>query len=276
MYARPGTGMTTAAELAAHPLCQLARVLTWGALGLLAYGVINWVAGQDWFALHTIEVKTPTEHVTEAQIRLVAERRVRGTFFTVDLERVRSSLEKLPWVREARVERRWPDTLVVSLVEHVPLARWNDTALVSQTGSIFVAAVSQPLPRLHGPDGSSAEVVNAFHAYQSALAPLAMTIAELRLTPRRAWRLRLDNGMQLALGREQAGARLARFVALYPRLFTADAATSKATPTGTAAVPEAAEAAPAPVHPVTVDLRYPDGFAIRMPPGASPFKPSTT
>lgn len=266
--------MTTAAELAAHPLCQLARVLTWGALGLLAYGAINWVAGQDWFALRTIEVRTPTEHVTEAQIRLVAERRVRGTFFTVDLDRVRSSLEKLPWVREARVERRWPDTLVVSLVEHVPLARWNDTALVSQTGNIFVAAVSQPLPRLYGPDGSSAEVVTAFHAYQSALAPLAMTIAELRLTPRRAWRLRLDNGMQLALGREQAGARLARFVALYPRLFTADAATSEASPMATAADPETAGTAP--VHPVTVDLRYPDGFAIRMPHGASPFKPSTT
>ena len=58
--------MTTSAELAAHPMCQLARVLTWGALGLLAYGVINWVAGQPWFALHTIEVKTPMAHVTEA------------------------------------------------------------------------------------------------------------------------------------------------------------------------------------------------------------------
>ena len=107
----------TSPELAAHPLSQVARVLTWGALGLLAYGAASWVAAQPWFALHTIEVKTPVAHVTEAQIRLVAERQVRGTFFTVDLEHVRNSLEKLPWVREARVERRWPDTLVVSLTE---------------------------------------------------------------------------------------------------------------------------------------------------------------
>ncbi|MBT9567451.1 MAG: cell division protein FtsQ/DivIB [Thiobacillus sp.] len=265
--------MTTSAELAAHPMCQLARVLTWGALGLLAYGAINWVAAQDWFALHTIEVKTPTQHVTEAQIRLVVERRVRGTFFTVDLERVRSSLEKLPWVREARVERRWPDTLVVSLVEHVPLARWNDNALVSKTGDVFVAAVNQSLPRLYGPNGSSGEVVAAFRAYQSALTPLSMTIAELRLSPRRAWRIRLNNDMQLALGREQAGTRLARFVALYPRLFPANPVASTAIESG--AVPTQA-AADVPMHPVTVDLRYPDGFALRMPRGASPFKPSTT
>jgi cell division protein FtsQ len=263
--------LTTPPELASHPLAQVARVLTWGALGLLAYGAVSWLVAQPWFALRTIEVKTPMAHVTEAQVRLVAERKVRGTFFTVDLERVRESLEKLPWVREARVERRWPDTLVVALTEHVPLARWNDNALVSETGEVFIAALGQPLPRLFGPDDSSYEVVDAYRRHQAALAPLGMSISELRLTPRRSWRIRLDNGMQLALGRLQPDERLARFVALYPRLFSAQAAGP--TPTGTAV--KGAVAA-APVTPVTVDLRYSDGFAIRMPNGVSPFKSSTT
>jgi cell division protein FtsQ len=253
----------TSPELAAHPLSQVARVLTWGALGLLAYGGVSWVAAQPWFALHNIEVKTPVAHVTEAQIRLVAERQVRGTFFTVDLERVRNSLEKLPWVREARVERRWPDTLVVSLVEHVPFARWNDDALVSTAGDVFGAAVSTKLPRLVGPEGSSAEVVAAYRRYQAALAPIGMTIDELRLSPRRAWRLRLDTGMQLALGRIQTDARLARFVSLYPRLFGPQPAT-------------AGQAVAAPAVPLMVDLRYTDGFAVRMPNGVTPFKPSET
>jgi cell division protein FtsQ len=246
-------------ELDAHPLCQVARVLTWGALGLLAYGATSWVAAQPWFALHGLEVKTPVTHVTEAQIKLVAERQVRGTFFTVDLERVRSSLEKLPWVREARVERRWPDTLVVSLTEHVPLARWNDDALVSQAGEVFVAAVSAKLPRLLGPEDSSAEVVAAYRRHQAALAPLGLTISELRLTPRRAWRIRLDNDMQLALGREQTDARLTRFLALYPRLFGTQPVVAGQT-----------LAAAAPLAPAAVDLRYPDGFAFRMPGGSMP------
>ena len=269
----------TSPELAAHPLNQVARVLTWGALALLGYGVISWVGAQPWFALRSIEVKTPVAHVTEAQIRLVAERQVRGTFFTVDLdavrgtfftvnlENVRSSLEKLPWVREARVERRWTDTLVVSLTEHVPLARWNDNALVSESCEVFAAALDQPLPRLAGPEGCSAEVVDAYRRNQAALAPLGMKISELRLSPRRAWWMRLDNGMQLALGRLQTDARLARFVSLYPRLFAAQ--------TAAGASPLSANPA-APIAPLTVDLRYPDGFAVRMPHDASPFKPSKT
>jgi cell division protein FtsQ len=263
--------LTTPPELASHPLAQVARVLTWGALGLLAYGAVSWLVAQPWFALRTIEVKTPMAHVTEAQVRLVAERKVRGTFFTVDLESVRESLEKLPWVREARVERRWPDTLVVTLTEHVPLARWNDNALVSETGEVFIAALGKPLPRLLGPEDSSYEVVDAYRRHQAALAPLGMSISELRLTPRRSWRIRLDNGMQLALGRLQADERLARFVALYPRLFAAQAAATA--PTGTV-VPGAV--ANVPITPVSVDLRYSDGFAVRMPHDASPFKPSTT
>lgn len=270
--------MSMSPELAAHPLCQLARALTWGALGLLTYGGVSWLAAQPWFALHTLEVKTPTTHVTEAQIRLVAERRVRGTFFTVDMESVRNSLEKLPWVREARVERRWPDTLVVSLAEHVPLARWNDHALISDAGEVFVAAVNQPLPRLFGPDDSSTEVITAYRHHQAALAQLGMTISELRLSPRHAWRIRLDNGMQIALGREQADVRLARFVALYPRLFAEQAVTGSSTPSAGAPsdLPAASIAPAAQMTPDTVDLRYPDGFAVRMPNGASPFKPSAT
>ena len=263
------------AELAHHPLNQVARVLTWGALGLMAYGVTSWVMAQPWFALTTLEVKTPVAHVTEAQIRLVADRRVHGTFFTVDLDNVRESLEKLPWVREARVERRWPDTLVVSLVEQEPLARWNDNALVNAEGGVFVAAADGELPRLSGPEDSSAEVVAAYRRYQAALATLDMRIAELRLSPRRAWSIRLDNGMQLMLGRQQTDVRLARFVSYYPRLISAQAAPASVqavSMAGTAVAPKPA----APILPLSVDLRYADGFAVRMPNGVSPFKPSPT
>ena len=69
--------------------------------------------------------------------------------------------------------------------------------------------------------------------------------------------------MTLALGRLQTDARLARFVVLYPRLFG-----PKSAKDGQAAV--------APAAPLMVDLRYTDGFAVRMPNGVTPFKSSET
>lgn len=232
---------------AIHPLQQLSRGLTWLASGLLLYGVVSWILAQPIFALRSVEVAAPVVHVTQAQVKLVTERHVRGNFFSVDLEQLRSAFEKLPWVREARVARRWPDTLVVSFSEHVPLARWNDAALLNQQGEVFAAALDAPLPHLHGPENSHGEVAQTYLAYQRQLTTVGRKIGVLQLSPRRAWRLRLDGGTEIMLGRTDPAVRLTRFIALYPKLF--------------------ANPAQAPVY---VDLRYADGVAVRMPRGVTP------
>lgn len=233
-------------EQAIQSLQQLSRALVWIAGALLAYGFASWLLAQPFFALRNVEVVAPVAHVTAAQVRLVTDRHVRGNYFTVDLEQLRHAFEKLPWVREARVTRRWPDTLVVSFAEHVPLARWNDDALVNRQGEVFVAALDTPLPQLAGPLHSSGDVTRAYLAYRQQLAKIGRSVAELKLSPRRAWRLRLDDGSEIMLGRTDASERLARFVQLYPRL-VAD-----------------------PQHaPTYVDLRYADGFALRLPAGAA-------
>lgn len=230
-----------------HPLQQLSRGLTWLASALLLYGIVSWILAQPIFALRSVDVAAPVVHVTQAQVKLVTDRHVRGNFFSVDLEQLRSAFEKLPWVREARVARRWPDTLVVSFSEHVPLARWNDAELLNQQGEVFAAALDAPLPHLRGPENSNSEVAQTYRTYQQQLATVGRKLDELQLSPRRAWRLRLDDGTEIMLGRTDPAARLARFLALYPKLY--------------------ANPAQAPRY---VDLRYADGFAVRMPRGATP------
>jgi len=229
-------------EPATQPIEQLSRALTWAAIALLLYGVGNWLLAQPMFALHKVDVVAPVAHVTEAQIRLVTDRHVRGNFFSVDLEQLRSAFEKLPWVREARVTRRWPDTLVVSFTEHVPLARWNDAALLNEQGEVFEAALDADLPHLQGPPTSGNEVTQAYLDYQKQFARVGRSIKELQMSPRHAWRLRLDDRTEIMLGRTDAAARLARFIQLYPKLV----------------------ADPLQV-PSYVDLRYADGFALRLP-----------
>lgn len=233
-------------EPAIAPIQQLTRALVWLAAALFAYAFGAWLVSLPVFALKNVELATPVAHVTEAQVKLVAERYVRGNFFTVDLEAVRNAFEKLPWVREARVSRRWPDTLEIALTEHVPLARWNDAALVSQEGEVFAAAYDQDLPRFVGPDRASQQVAAAYRQYQQQLSRIGRTIRVLQLSPRRAWRMTLDDGSEITLGREAMEARLARFVALYPKLFAAPAA-----------------------PPAYVDLRYADGFAVRSKPAVA-------
>ena len=229
-------------EQTTQPIHQLSRALTWAASALLLYGVGSWLLAQPIFALHKVDIIAPVTHVTPAQVRLVTDRHVRGNFFSVNLEQLRGAFEKLPWVREARITRRWPDTLVVAFSEHVPLARWNDAALLNQQGEVFAAALDANLPHLNGPENSNGEVAQAYLAYQKQLASVGRSISELQLSPRRAWRMRLDDGTEIMVGRSDATARLTRFIQLYPKLF--------------------ADPLQAPTH---VDLRYADGLALRLP-----------
>ena len=194
------------------------------------------------FAVREVEVAGQLEHVTEEQLAAVARHAVRGTFFTLDIGQARRQFEKLPWVRKVEVRRQWPARLELEVEEHVALARWGDTALVNSHGEVFEAATDQMLPTFIGPPGQAEEMTRQFRRFEAALAPIERHVARLTLSARAAWRLELDDGLTLELGRSDMDTRLARFVMVYDRTLGRLPSTV--------------------VH---VDLRYAKGFAIRLP-----------
>ncbi len=169
--------------------------------------------------------------------------RVAGNFFDVRLGDVRSALEALPWVRRVGVRRVWPDRLEVEIEEHVALARWSDGGLVNTYGERFPGKPEGALPLFVGPRGSEAEVTRAYASFSQAVAPLGAHPDQVVLTARYAWQLHLDSGVHLMLGRgsEAALGRLERFVAVL-----------------------AASQGRMATRFEYVDLRYPNGFALRV------------
>jgi cell division protein FtsQ len=155
------------------------------------------------------------------------------------LDAVRDAARRVPWVRDAAVRRKWPDTVVITFTAHDALARWGDGQLVSPQGVVFPGSDTAALPRFRGPDGSSAAMAVQFPPIARALAPLGSPIARFDLSARGAWQATLANGLVIELGRADVVARAERFAAMWPRL--------------------AGEGLASPV----VDLRYPNGFAIK-------------
>jgi cell division protein FtsQ len=189
-----------------------------------------------------VTVQGELEHTTRSEIEAALYQRVSGNFFSVDVIAVRNALERLPWVRRAAVRRVWPDRLEATLEEHVALAHWGDGALVNTHGERFAGGSNEALPRFSGPRGSESEVARRYARFDAVVAPLGARVEEVILTPRLAWQLKLDNGVRLALGRDADAAevRLARFV--------------QSTAKGL-------------IRYDYVDLRYPNGFALRTPEG---------
>lgn len=223
------------------------------ANALIAFSVLAVLYGVAYYILHlpslfpvrAVHLGAIPHRVDARQVLAVARDEVRGNLLTADIEHLRKSLESLPWVRSASIRRKFPDALVVNLEEHRAVARWNDSGLVNQQGDVFVADSEQELPQFVGQDGESAEILHNHAQFNQQLQMLGLSVAQIALSPRHAWRLRLSNGVLLELGHEDLEQRLARFVAVQ----VADKAGRRA---------EALAAAR------YVDLRYRNGFAVRQ------------
>lgn len=212
------------------------------------------------FPLYSVRLNTAPQRVVAPEVLQVVRSEVQGNFFTVDIKRLRQSLEKLPWVRNVSIRREFPHRLAVQLEEHQALARWNNSArfdpstgsgqallrteLVNRQGEVFVAESEQALPGFIGQASDSNEVAQRYAQFSQQLAALNLQVAQLALSPRHAWQMRLSNGMVLELGSEDMQQRLARFVAGYPHIEM-----HRAEDKGTVK------------H---VDLRYRNGFAVRQ------------
>ncbi|MDO8262588.1 MAG: cell division protein FtsQ/DivIB [Gallionella sp.] len=223
------------------------------ANALIVLSVFAMLYGAAYYVMHlpgllrlqSVRLSEAPQRVSAVKLLQVMRSEVRGNLFTVNIERLRHSLEKLPWVRSVSIRREFPHRLVVQLEEHQAMARWNNSALVNQHGETFVADSEQVLPGFIGQDGASAEIAQHYAQFNQQLVALGLSVEQVALSPRHAWQLRLSNGMVLELGREDMQQRLARFVAVYP--YTENGI-QKAEDSGTVKY---------------VDLRYRNGFAVR-------------
>ena len=203
----------------------LSDLLTLCAAVALGWALVVWFLSRPLFPLRELVVVTNPGQVTEEQLDYAARLAVQGNFFTVDLQAVKETFEKLPWVRKAEVRRRWPDALELRIEEHDAVAYWTvsesgDARLVNRQGEVFVAASNADLPQFDGPQGSSGWLLARYREFSSMLQPLGVRLVGLALSAREAWQLQLDNGMTIVLGREQdespLAERLQRFIAVWP------------------------------------------------------------
>jgi cell division protein FtsQ len=233
-----------------RPIQSLTGLLTLIAVLGLGYAGLWWFANRPLFAIRTVLFEGQAEHLNLPVVKANFTARMKGTFFTADLAEAKQLAESLPWVRRAQISRRWPGTLVVRIEEHVPLARFNDTQLVSVAGETFTVNLDDvlergQLPQFVGPVGSAALMVRRFSQLQGWLKPLGFVPRQLQLSDRLSWSVALSSGVAMELGRDSTPdaveQRVRRLVVSWPQAVAALGAPSR------------------------VDLRYPDGYAVSAP-----------
>lgn len=142
-----------------------------------------------------------------------------------DAEAARNRIEALGWVRAAVVERRWPDTIFLRIVERKPLALWQrdgKLVVIDRGGVVIEGAAPARFSRLPVIVGDDAPAHAAPLLSVLASEPgLSQRVAAAVRVGGRRWNLRFDNGVDVEMPEQDlAGAwrRLAEFERTYQLL----------------------------------------------------------
>jgi len=121
----------------------------------------------------------------------------------ININKIRERINKLPWIKSVRVERHFPNKISLSLVERVPLARWQKNrqlSLIDTQGDIIPRvdlARFLHLPIIIGENAP--KLARQILKILSKEPHLFRRVRSVTLVSDRRWDVRLDNQIDVHL-----------------------------------------------------------------------------
>ena len=165
--------------------------------------------------ISSIEISGPFQHVSALQIEEAIKEQIDAGFVGADLHGMQEQIVALPWIDQARVARRWPSRISITVTEQIPAAIWGDSGLLNTRGELFITELRHApaeLPRLSGPDTASAEVAARYLDVREQLIPVGLDLRRVHLDARGSWEMTLQNGIEVRLGRRDVAKRTELFL----------------------------------------------------------------
>ncbi|MDD1633434.1 MAG: cell division protein FtsQ/DivIB [Methylococcaceae bacterium] len=186
------------------------------------------------------------QYLSKNEIKIILQPLVITGFFDADMQAIHTAVSTLPWVDTVTVKRIWPDAIDIKIREKKPYARWGKNSLITERGVIFTPKNIEQFQNLSvvtGPEFQQVKVLEIMKGIKTALADQSMELAEFSVNDRWAWKIKLANGMEILLGRNEQLKKLQRFLKTLAVLRQ-----------------EQVDAM------AIVDLRYPNGYAVSWKP----------
>lgn len=134
--------------------------------------------------------------------------------FSFNPQDAQDLITQIGWVENVHVERRWPDTIYIGLIERTPMALWQSEKrikLLDDHGEVIVTDNLQRFADLVMVSGPGApEQARALIADLSAEPELYERVETARRIGQRRWDITLKNGIEVQLPEIDTGLALRR------------------------------------------------------------------
>ena len=220
-------------------------LLLFGFASVCMVWIYSGLTAQERWPIRWLEIDGPFERVSSEQVRASLTPLIKGSFFTVNTDKMRAAASAMPWVSRVSVQKKWPDTIQVSIYEHTPVTHWLNGYLLDADGQMFMVPAADKirgLPWLESPHGQLPLVFENWKKFDDKLVLIGQHVERLTLDPRGSWSARLGGGTEVRFGKGNIFRNLDMLVSTWTGLMQGQA-----------------------LPPISVDLRYTNGFAVLWP-----------
>ena len=168
-----------------------------------------------WPQIKSVNVSGAMDVTNREKFESIIHKHTAGGFFNVRMDLLEKELISLPWMYRVSVQRLWPDTLKVKVLEQIPIARWGDTGLMNAYGEVFFPSSTKSymsFPMLYGEEVRAKDLAGVFENSLKQLKPLGLQLRGLFEDERQSKHLVLSNGLVLAIGDGEVSEKIARFI----------------------------------------------------------------
>jgi cell division protein FtsQ len=212
-------------------------------------GAYKWIQNPENLTIKSVIVKGDLKVLDKKQLQPIIQSFAKTNLFLLDVKGLEQQIEDNEWVHSASLTHVWPDQLIITVFEQRPVAFWGDEAMLAENGEIIKAVLDDKkgsLPVLYSPESKGRNMATGFLKIREMMKDFPVKLAEFSEDARGSWKIKLENGMTLKIGREHQEKRLKRFMVGYRQ--------------GLKDVIDKVS---------IVDLRYTNGFAVKWKKGLS-------
>ena len=216
---------------------------------MLVLGAYKWIQNPENLTIESVEVIGNFTILDKTQLQPLIESYAKTNLYLLDVEQLEKEIESNPWVHSAALTHVWPNKLIVKIYEQKPVAHWGKKQMLAENGEIIKASMAKEkgeLPLLYSPNDKGRNMASGFLNIRKMMKGFPVKLVEFKEDARGSWRIKLENGIVLKIGREHQAKRLKRFMVAYDQ--SLNEVLDKIS---------------------VVDLRYTNGFAVKWKKGLS-------
>ena len=139
-------------------------------------------------------------------------------YLNFNLKEVKLEIESISWVQLVTVERKWPDTIDITIFEDDVVGLWNDQLVLNSSGKVFDVdkrTIPSNLIKFYGPEGTNVTVFERYNIFYKELVARGLILESMTYSLLGSWSFVIRPRVEIKLGKSNLSERFDRFLLVW-------------------------------------------------------------